>query len=67
MAASEFYQDGKYLLKSENKEYSNEELIDYYVELVNDYPIVSIEDGLHENDYEGFKMLTDKLGYSVSG
>ena len=62
VAASEFYQDGKYLLKSENKEYSNEELIDYYVELVNDYPIVSIEDGLHENDYEGFKILTDKLG-----
>ncbi|MDD2180935.1 MAG: phosphopyruvate hydratase [Bacilli bacterium] len=63
VAASEFYKEGMYLLQSENKEYTNSELVDYYVELVNDYPIVSIEDGLHEDDYEGFKMLTDKLGH----
>ena len=62
VAASEFYKDGKYLLQSENKEYTNEELVNYYVELVNDYPIVSIEDGLHEDDYDGFKILTEKLG-----
>ena len=62
VAASEFYHNGKYILKGENKEYTSLELVDYYVELVNDYPIVSIEDGLHEHDYDGFKILTKKLG-----
>ncbi len=62
VAASEFYHNGKYILKGENKEYTSLELVDYYVDLVNDYPIVSIEDGLHEHDYDGFKILTEKLG-----
>ena len=62
VAASEFYYNGKYILKGENKEYTSLELVDYYVELVNDYPIVSFEDGLHEHDYDGFKILTKKLG-----
>ncbi len=63
VAASEFYQDGKYILKGEDKELTSEELVNYYVELVNEYPIISIEDGLHETDYEGFKLLTEKLGH----
>ncbi len=62
VAASEFYENGLYVLKSENKKLTNEQLVDYYVELVNDYPITSIEDGLHEDDYEGFKIMTNKLG-----
>ncbi len=65
VAASEFYQDGKYHLKSENKVLSNNELIEYYVDLVNKYPIVSIEDGMHETDYEGFSLLTAKLGDKI--
>ena len=63
VAASEFYKDGKYILKGENKEYTSKELVNYYVKLVNEYPITTIEDGLHEIDYEGFKLLTDKLGH----
>ncbi|MDD2489943.1 MAG: phosphopyruvate hydratase [Bacilli bacterium] len=67
VAASQFYdkEKNKYILKSENKELTREELIDYYVELVNKYPIVSIEDGLEETDYIGFKMLTEKMGDKV--
>ncbi len=63
VAASEFYDKGKYYLKGENKRYSNMELVNYYVDLVKDYPIISIEDGLDETDYEGFKILTNKLGH----
>lgn len=62
VAASEFYENGKYILKGENKELTNVELVDYFVDLVEHYPIISIEDGLHETDYEGFKLLTEKLG-----
>jgi enolase len=67
VAASQFYdkEKNKYILKSENKELTREELIDYYVELVNKYPIVSIEDGLEETDFIGFKMLTEKTGDKV--
>lgn len=62
VAASEFYENGRYVLKSEGRSYNNEELVDYLEELVDEYPIVSIEDGLNETDYEGFKILTERLG-----
>lgn len=65
VAASEFYRDGKYYLEGENKEFTSEELVAFYEELVDKYPIVSIEDGLHETDYEGFKLLTEKIGDRV--
>jgi len=64
-AASEFYQDGKYLLKADNKSLSSEEMVDYYASLVSKYPIISIEDGLAENDWEGWKVLTQKLGSKI--
>ncbi len=65
VAASEFYKDGLYILKGEGKNFNSEQLVDFYIELVNSYPIISIEDGLNETDYEGFKKLTEKLGSKV--
>ena len=65
VAASEFYKDGLYELKGEGKTLSSSELIDFYVDLVNSYPIISIEDGLNETDYEGFENLTEKLGSKI--
>ncbi len=65
VAASEFYQEGKYILKGENKTLSSEEMVDFLEKLVNEYPIVSIEDGLHETDYEGWKLLTKRLGNKI--
>lgn len=62
VAASEFYENDRYVLKSEGRSYNSEEFVDYLEQLVNEYPIVSIEDGLAEFDYEGFKILTDRLG-----
>lgn len=62
VAASEFYHDGVYELKGEDKTLTSSELVDYFVDLVAHYPIISIEDGLDEADYEGFKILTEKLG-----
>ncbi|HZR46498.1 MAG TPA: phosphopyruvate hydratase [Candidatus Manganitrophaceae bacterium] len=64
-AASEFYQKGKYTLKSEGKSLSSEEMIDYYTSLVDQFPIVSIEDGLSENDWKGWRGLTERLGGRV--
>ncbi len=64
-AASEFYQDGKYLLKADNKSLSSGEMVDYYAGLVSKYPIISIEDGLAENDWDGWKILTRKLGDKI--
>ena len=64
-ASSEFYKDGKYHLSGENKVLSGEELVDYYVELCNKYPIVSIEDGVAEDDWNSWKILTQKLGNNV--
>ena len=64
-ASSEFYKDGKYVLSGENKTLSAEELVEYYVNLCNKYPIVSIEDGLAEEDFEGWKILTQKLGDKI--
>ncbi len=60
-AASEFYKDSKYVLKSENKELTSEELIDYYEKLVDTYPVLSIEDGLAEQDWEGWSLMTERL------
>ena len=61
-AASEFYRDGTYVLDSENKKLSSGQFCDYLSELAARYPIVSIEDGMAENDWEGWKLLTSKLG-----
>ncbi|HYN13986.1 MAG TPA: phosphopyruvate hydratase [Burkholderiales bacterium] len=61
-AASEFYRDGVYVLESENKKLSSSQLGDYLAELAKRYPIVSIEDGMAEDDWEGWKALTAKLG-----
>ncbi len=61
-AASEFYKDGKYVLATEDKILSSEEMVQYYTELLKEYPIVSIEDGLAENDWEGWQALTATLG-----
>ncbi len=61
-ASSEFYNNGKYFLKSENRELTTDEMVAYWVELVNKYPIVSIEDGLSQEDWEGWKKLTSAIG-----
>ena len=66
VAASELINDkGLYELKSENREITSEQLADYYVDLCAKYPIVSIEDGLSEDDWDGWKVLTEKLGDKV--
>lgn len=65
VAASEFYKDGKYVLTGENRSLTTEELVNYYEELVNKYPICSIEDPVDENDWEGFRLITEKLGDKV--
>ena len=61
-AASEFYESGNYNLSKENRVLGSEEMVDYYDELINKYPIFSIEDGLYEDDWDGWKKLTDKFG-----
>lgn len=63
VAASEFYEDGKYHV--DGKELTTDELIDFYEELVNTYPIVSIEDPVDENDWEGFRKITERIGDRV--
>ena len=65
VAASEFYKDGKYHLAGENRVLTTEELVDFYEELVNKYPIISIEDPVDENDWEGFAMITERIGEKV--
>ncbi len=65
VAASNFERDGKYILASEGKELSTSEFIDYLSEIVDKYPIICIEDGLSENDKEGWPKLTEKLGKKV--
>ena len=64
-ASSEFYKDGKYDLKANNKVLSSEEMIAFYEDLTSKYPFVSIEDGLAENDWDGWKLLTEKLGSEI--
>ena len=65
VAASEFCEDGKYVLKGENKTLTTLELIDFYEELVNTYPIISIEDAVDENDWDGFRLITERLGRRI--
>ena len=64
-ASSEFYKDGKYHLEAEGVALSSAEFADYLANLAAKYPIVSIEDGMDENDWDGWKLLTDKLGSKV--
>ena len=64
-ASSEFYKDGKYILASERLELDNKGFADYLGNLVSKYPIISIEDGMAEGDWDGWKILTDKLGKNV--
>jgi enolase len=65
VASSEMYEDGKYVLKGEGVTRTSEEMVAWYEEMVSKYPIISIEDGLDENDWEGHKLLTDRLGSKV--
>ena len=65
VAASELYKNGKYELKGENKILKTTELINYYEELINEYPIISIEDPVYENDWEGLAEITKKLGDKI--
>ncbi|MBT8763507.1 phosphopyruvate hydratase [Desulfohalobiaceae bacterium Ax17] len=64
-AATEFYQDGKYNLQGEGKVFTADELIDYYKDIIDAYPLISIEDGLAENDWEGWKTMTLALDSKV--
>ncbi len=64
-AATSFYREGKYVLEGENKELNYQELVDYYGELVEKYPLIFIEDGLAEDDWEGWKYLTQTLGKKI--
>jgi len=64
-ASSEFYKDGKYVLASEGREFDSAGFVDYLANWVEQYPIVTIEDGLDEGDWDGWKILTDRLGKQV--
>jgi len=64
-AASEFYKDGKYVLASEGKEMSSAEFVDFLDDWLEKYPIISIEDGLDESDWDGWKLMTEKLGGKI--
>ena len=64
-ASSEFYKDGKYVLAGENKEFDAAGIVKYYEELVSKYPIMSIEDGCAEDDFEGWQLLTAALGKKI--
>lgn len=65
VASSEFFKDGKYELSSEGKTLTSEEMVAYYADLVANYPIISIEDGCAEDDFEGWKLLTATLGDKI--
>ena len=65
VAASEFFKDGKYNLVGEGRNLTTDELINYYEELINKYPIISIEDPVDENDWDGFSKITEKLGSRI--
>ncbi|NMB15285.1 MAG: phosphopyruvate hydratase, partial [Gallicola sp.] len=65
IAATEFFEDGKYNLKGEGRVLTPDEMIDYLEEMVDKYPIISIEDGLSEDDWDGWKKLTDRLGGKI--
>ncbi len=64
-ASSEFYENGKYEMKGEGKSYTNAQMVEYYKGLCDKFPIFSIEDGMAEDDFEGWKLLTDALGNRI--
>lgn len=64
-ASSEIFENGNYNLKGEGKVLTPAQMVDYYVNLVNKYPIISIEDGMAEEDWEGWKLITEKLGNKI--
>ncbi len=64
-AASEFYKDGRYVLSREGASLSTKEMVDYYVNWASSYPLISLEDGLAEDDWDGWQLLTEKLGQKV--
>ncbi len=64
-ASSEYYTNGRYVLKAENKRFDSQEMADFLAVWVDKYPIISIEDGLDENDWDGWKLLTEKLGGKI--
>jgi len=64
-ASSEYFQNGRYVLASENKRFDSGEMVDFLAQWVDKYPIISIEDGLDENDWDGWKLLTEKLGGKI--
>ena len=64
-ASSEFYKDGKYEMEGEGKSYTNAQMVDYYKDLCARFPIFSIEEGMAEDDWEGWKMLTNAIGDKV--
>ena len=65
VASSNLFKDGKYVMESEGKTLSSEEMVDYYNSLVEKYPILFIEDGLAEDDWDGWKLMTEKLGKKI--
>ena len=65
VAATELYKDGKYHLSRDNKTLNSEEMVNFYIDLCSKYPIVSIEDGLAEDDWLGYKLMTEKLGKKI--
>ena len=64
-AASEFFKDGKYSFSGEKRVFTSSELVDYYIGLTKKYPLISIEDGHAEGDWDGWKEITDKLGDTI--
>ncbi|RXM77736.1 phosphopyruvate hydratase [Clostridium tetani] len=64
-ASSEIFEDGKYNLKGEGKVLTPQEMVDYYANLVAKYPIISIEDGMAEEDWEGWRLITERLGTKI--
>ena len=64
-AASQFYKDGKYILTREGASFSSQEMVDYYIKWASSYPLISIEDGMAEDDWDGWQLLTQKLGNKI--
>jgi len=64
-AASEFYKDGQYVLPREGVSLSTNEMVDYYVKWASNYPLISIEDGIAEDDWDGWQLITEKLGDKI--
>jgi enolase len=64
-ASSEYFKDGKYVLEHEGRTLTSSEMVDFFEEWVNKYPIISIEDGMAEEDWEGWKLITERLGNKI--